>query len=787
MTAHDEHPEWAARVLGDLQAFADLGSLPTAEHEDGSLRVRWTMAGQERTADFSPGDRPGEEQVNLLGRSPGAPPLTYGAFLASGEVADLRHLADQTLLWEEAQRAASRQPVAYGDRSVRLDDVWVAPLIEADPTSGTPAGRRNAMEMLVEWVDAPVGPDSTRLLFLTAQAGEGKSTLLRRLTAECAARFAKGLQHRLPLYIDAQSSGLAQLGQAIAKALDDLRSHLTYRSVESLVREDLLVLIIDGFDELIGARGTFDDAFSSLSNFVARLEGRGSVIAATRSVYYEQEYRDRAASLGLQDTTAYELEPYRLVPWDDERRNDYQDLLLDAVNVNDDERPALRRALDDVAQGDAADLLRKPLFARDVSVLVLQDSLAPHQPDEDVVARLVRSYNVRESGKLVMGGEQVLDPDRLGWLYARVAEEMWDLESREVDPDTLRFVADDVADTARLPESRAALLASRIPYLSMFRQALPGRPYIAFEHELFFWYFLARAFGRQTATQSGWQRRMLAKAAISSEAADFAAADMTAAGGGPQGALDLLRDIAQTPGPRALQVAENAGQFAGAILRAASRNGTADNLRVQGLTFAGVDFTGLRLHGSAFEQVDMNRCDLTNATMDDCTSRGLFLREILVDPETTRLDLTGLRPGHNVIGLQTAHAGAIRTEYDPAKVLAVLQRLGAADVPPPEPLHDVPDDTVDLTERLCRAYSRRNKIGTGYEACADLFEDPRWPELRDALLEHHLITQEHQPASGRPQEYYRRRFAPDELMSGLWTPSPKPGIDEFWRRVAQPE
>lgn len=784
MTPEEEHPKWAQRVLGDLLAFADLGSPPTAEYIDGTLRVRWTMAGQERTADFSPGERPGQEQVNLLGRSPSTQ-LPYDAFLASGEVADLRHLADQTRLWDEAQRALSRQPVAYGDKSVRLDDVWVAPLIEADPTSGTPAGRRNAMDMLVEWVDAPVGLDSTRLLFLTAQAGEGKSTLLRRLTAECAARFAKGLQHRLPLYIDAQSSGLAQLGQAIAKALDDLRSHLTYRSVESLVREDLLVLIIDGFDELIGARGTFDDAFSSLSNFVARLEGRGSVIAATRSVYYEQEYRDRAASLGLQDTTAYELEPYRLVPWDDEHRREYQTLLLDAANVNDDERQTLHRTLDDIAQGDAADLLRKPLFARDVSVLVLQDALAPHQPGEDVVTRLVRSYNVRESGKLVMGGEPVLNADQLGWLYARVAEEMWDLESREVDPDTLRFVAEDAADTARLPENRAALLANRIPYLSMFRQAQPGRPYVAFEHELFFWYFLARALGQPTGTRPGWQRRMLAKAAVSSEAADFAAADMLKTGGDAQGALDLLRDISVTPGPRALQVAENAGQFAAAVLRAASRNGTGNNLRIRGLTFAGVDFHGLRLTGCAFDQVDMNRCDLTDATMDNCTSNRLFLREILVDPATTRLDLTGLRPGRNVQGLQTTHDGAIRTEYDPTKVLAVLQQLGAADVPPPEPLHDVPTDTVDLAERLCRAYSRRNKIGTGYELCADLFTDRRWPEVRDALLEQHLITQEHQPASGRAQEYYRRRFAPDELMSGLWTSSPKPGIDEFWRRVAE--
>ena len=54
----------------------------------------------------------------------------------------------------------------------------------------------------------------------------------------------------------------------MARDLQDLRSRFSYNAVPPLVRNGLVVPVIDGFDELLGSGG-YDEAFSSLAAFIA--------------------------------------------------------------------------------------------------------------------------------------------------------------------------------------------------------------------------------------------------------------------------------------------------------------------------------------------------------------------------------------------------------------------------------------------------------------------------------------------------------------------------------------
>ena len=128
---------------------------------------------------------------------------------------------------------------------------------------------------------------------VTGEAGSGKTRVLQELVRRQADSYLRGQTNKLFLYVNAQGRALARLNEALATELQDLRVNLTYHSVATLARVGIVIPVIDGFDELLGVSG-YDDAFSSLAQFLEQMEGQGCLVASARSVYYEAEFLARA-------------------------------------------------------------------------------------------------------------------------------------------------------------------------------------------------------------------------------------------------------------------------------------------------------------------------------------------------------------------------------------------------------------------------------------------------------------------------------------------------------------
>lgn len=61
-------------------------------------------------------------------------------------------------------------------------------------------------------------------------------------------------------------------------------SGLYYNSIITLIRNGLIVLAIDGFDELAAEIGG-EKVLGSLTNLVTELDGQGTIIAASRRTF----------------------------------------------------------------------------------------------------------------------------------------------------------------------------------------------------------------------------------------------------------------------------------------------------------------------------------------------------------------------------------------------------------------------------------------------------------------------------------------------------------------------
>ena len=169
----------------------------------------------------------------------------------------------------------------------------------------------------------------------------------------------------------------------------------------------------------------------------------------------------------------------------------------------------------------------------------------------------------------------------------------------------------------------------------------------------------------------------------------------------------------------------------------------------------------------------------------DCEARDVVFFEPSVTPHATRLELRGIEAKH-VAGIRAPHGNSMETTYDPSIVATTLRECGApirADVGDSGPQVSV--EHIEIVERLMRAFRRANPVCKEDPNLEAIFTNFEWKTIEDLLTDHGVVTKERRAAGGRPKEFLRRRFRPDQIMAGLNEDTfADPRIRAFWRELA---
>lgn len=500
------------------------------------------------------------------------------------------------------------------------------------------------------------------------------------------------------------------------------------------------------------------------------LEGEGQLLASARSVYYEEEFLARAGRVSATGDQRWAHVPVRVLEWSDEDRRRYLDQWAADRGLTDEASERLGRRVRTIFDDGREELAKKPLFfARVVELLWNNPEFSA---GGDLLQALVREYLSRERKEKLLDRQSgsLLTEEQFERLMCELAQEMWNQETRELDSRSVREVAEFFVESEDLSEAAKQSVVERMPALAFLAQSdeesLRGGG-ISFEHELFFFHFLARAVVSEFNSTGADVRIVLSRSALPDDVAERVAAQLNARdGAGARGRLqkrlDRLADAGRKEWRRTMQVRENAGLLVMALLRYAGEDGREiDGCTVRSVVFPGGRLGRVTLKCCSLVDVEIRRTDLTEARFVECTARDVLLFEPRVGPGTTRLELEGLDVSH-VIGLRVPE-----TVYDPSAVAATLKECGA-----PTPGLDqatgsgAPSPYVDLVERLVRAYRRANPVCTEDPALAGLLGDPKWAVVERLLVEHEIVTKEHRATSGRPKTFLRRRVKPEQLMSG---------------------
>jgi hypothetical protein len=253
------------RLLDELAFFADLGTDPPRGGLSGSnFIVHMLRNGEPLTLTFLDGG-PGKIVERWAGEQ-SRTHASYRALLASDRFADLRK-------WADVQRDVLARTLGDPEQLISIYGTW-----GADPTRTYVWDVENILENT-----GRRGEDSARVLLIDGPAGIGKTIFIEQLAA-LRARGFRATGRPLILHVQSRGRNLSFIQDLMAFSLQTLRLAVTYDQVPVLVRQGLVTLAIDGFDEL-GDPSGYDLAWGQVNELVNQVRGKGTLILAGRETF----------------------------------------------------------------------------------------------------------------------------------------------------------------------------------------------------------------------------------------------------------------------------------------------------------------------------------------------------------------------------------------------------------------------------------------------------------------------------------------------------------------------
>lgn len=650
--------------------------------------------------------------------------VSAGALLAGAAFADLPRFArNQTILLAPQRIQSDPVPIAMTMKNI----VGGFPTFEQ--------GQRPwiALDNWLREKQRSQGLQNTDLLLIDGPAGVGKTTVVR----EAALLRAESYDGSVPLILQIASRGrvLQNIPDLIAFALQEVRSNLTISQLSSLMRHGLVVLAIDGFDELSDPNG-FETAWSGLNNLIASARGAATFLLAGRETFVSTETmrrqlvsfagNDRLAALSLGDP-----EPEAARAWLLNQRGWDEGLLagefVDPIFVEGSY--ALRPFFLDV-------IARQP------------DALASSAPPaSDLLSYLVDIMTEREAQKFV----EVLDPpdgsdasrvyaDYVGRFLEEVARDLAENQSEAIAGDALDLLAT-VAAYGLLQNDQIAAAVQRARTVVFLANDLRAG-HIRFSHEQLLQHFLAREALRSVG--EGEIPRYVRRNIFSREALEVFAHVARERERETENFLSAVRvNLPKTSRDRT-----NSNLAVLGVAAACASAPENANLKIRGVGINELHFpfaapAGIVVGDTTISILHGASADFRSLTFED----GVYISTLEIDQRTRRSDSMPLPQMLVYPGGTTGDPREIEAALNPTRVSVSERGL------------EWPEDLIELLGRIerYRTFWLRTDVDHADQQGRRIVCHSDWLRVYGALKELDLITVKARSASGTRSEFVHFR------------------------------
>ena len=603
----------------------------------------------------------------------------------------------------------------------------------------------------------------TNLIFVKGDAGSGKTTILQEITRQKAASFKADENKHLFLYVSVKGRALSNLNDAIAGELNDLRAGFTRDAVPTLVRNGLLIPIIDGFDELLGAAG-YGDAFGSLKNFLLQLNGLGVIIVAARSSFYDIEFIPKTPD---DINSNFELTPVSLNPWGEKQIEDYLTKKIDsALTIERDLK--IYKAL---AEEDKK-LLGKPFF-----VSLFPDYIEKKKQDINMtlIKYLVDSYITREAEKIVDRNMMpLISPDQHKQFFCEAAELMWSSENRDLSKDDLQTIAEMIAEDNKLTSDSTKQFITKITSYAGFKTHRKGEEQrFQFEHEVYFDYFLAQNIIKKISSKESVEK-FLDRGLLVHELARSLIDESNVLIW-----IDLLLKV-----HRSGITQENRRRNAGTILANCFRLlKEIENISCDNLSFINVKFDNIKIKNTKFVNCIFTDVHLERTVFNNCEIQNNTLFERIYVTKETVLGVKGLIPGENVLCIVDVDENL--PIYSPTEIEKKLLKIGSPITTLIKPIlySKKAQEMIKILEKIVRRFYLTNILCLEDDTLR-ILHDRNWPQFYKILKDSDIVSEEIRDTSGHQKKFFRPRVKITEIMrfeNEVNLPNDKVG--KFWGKL----
>jgi hypothetical protein len=577
----------------------------------------------------------------------------------------------------------------------------------------------NALDAAVSLLGRGV-PFTTSVLYLTSDAGEGKTTMVHELARQQAKQYKNGTTQWLLVPIELGGRPFIRFDDVIAGYLSNkLRfSRIYYDAFIELVKLGVIIPAFDGFEETLVVNSS-GDAYSAIGSLMAALEGQGSVMISARKAFFEyQELRLQARLYDSIGNNSVAFSRLQLCRWG---KNEF----VRYARLRGHNSP--EQLFDSVATAlhnpQHALLTRAVLANRLLNVALAEDGIQPllaklGDSPSDYFPLFVDALIQREVTKWITSGGEAAQPlltlEEHRDLLSRIAFEMWLHSSEVLKPDVLQLIGGLFCEERRKGIAVSHQVQQRISQHALLVPVGTTRNAFGFDHEEFRHYFLAARLASLLREKNAPQDSDLL-AALRNGSLPFVVHDFVRACMRPFPAPRISEIVAMLKQLAALDstnsyLHENSGQL---LLRLLSHQSLPNSIVLDSLHFAPAALEGIRLSNikfsgclfaatgvaaSSFESCQFINCRFDSLDLSDAK------QESFRGTSCTRCDFGSITPvGKNV------------AVYDPELFPIVLSKAGFVIEPPidfgrSQSVETSQDGEFETIARIKRLFATRTHV-----------------------------------------------------------------------------
>ncbi len=580
-------------------------------------------------------------------------------------------------------------------------------------------------------------PLETMVLYVTSDAGEGKTSLINELARKQARLYTRNETDWLLVPIPLGGRHFLRFDDITIGALQNRYRFpfLYYNSFLALVKMGIIVPAFDGFEEMF-VESSSGEALSAMGILVGSLQSQGAIVVAARKAYFEFE------NLRIQERLFDTIRNYsvgfgklEISRWKEEQFVDYCKK-RGVVSPADLYKRVAERLGPDHALLTRAVLVKRlvDIASTTPSLDTLLEKLRHSGPDffsvfvRGLIEREANEKWIDRTGEKEVG-TPLLSVDEHCDLLSLIAISMWENKVDYLKRDGLEFVAEYFCELANKDAYQTQQVRERLRGHAMLIPSSNAEQALEFDHDEFRLFFLGEGLAQVVQPLS--------------ERAKAEALGVFRRGVLPKQAQHaFVRATTRNVMLDQLEVAKFILEVADMDVRASytQENSSAIIIRV----LSGLDGEGLTIQKMTFGPDALRDRKLSNLAFQDCffSASSLDLTE-MTDCSFERCSFTQLRihdsTKFNSVTFNECHVEALSLKdkewesWDPAEIQFQLGALGIDSAYEPElELEDrtqkEPDPEIRDMEKIVRYFMRsthisesvmRIKLGSGGQSFID--------------------------------------------------------------------